>query len=66
MKRFFTLIILLVSVYSNAQVLCGTADEGGVVTLTAPAGNIITSIEFASYGTPNGTCGSFTIGSCDA
>lgn len=66
MKKFFTLIILLVSVYSNAQVLCGTADEGGIVTLTAPAGNIITSIEFASYGTPNGTCGSFTIGSCDA
>lgn len=66
MKKFFTLIILLFSVYSNAQVLCGTTDEGGTITLTAPPGNVFTSIDFASYGTPNGSCGSFTIGSCHA
>ena len=66
MKKFFTLIILLFSVYSNAQVLCGTTDEGGTIILTAPAGNVFTTIDFASYGTPNGSCGSFTIGSCHA
>ena len=66
MKKLFTLIILAVSVFANAQVICGTADEGGLVTLTVPAGNVITSIEFASYGTPNGTCGSFTLGACHA
>lgn len=66
MKNFFTLISLSVCFYSNAQVLCGTANENGTVTLTAPAGNVFTSIEFASYGTPNGSCGSFTLGTCHA
>ena len=66
MKKIFTLITLSVSVYSNAQTLCGTASEGGTVNLTAPPGNTILSIDFASYGTPNGSCGSFTIGGCHA
>ena len=66
MKKIFTLIILSVSVFANAQTICGTAGEGGMLTLTAPAGNVITSIEFASYGTPNGVCGSFTLGGCHA
>jgi len=66
MKNIFTLIILAFSFFANAQVICGTAGEGGVVTLTAPAGNVITSIEFASYGTPDGVCGSFTLGACHA
>jgi len=46
--------------------LCGTASEGGTVTLTVPAGNYIRSIDFVSYGTPNGTCGAYTIGGCHA
>ena len=66
MKNLFTLILLMASFYSNAQVICGTANEGGVVTLTAPPGNVFTTIEFASYGTPNGSCGSFTTGGCHA
>src|SRR6266496_4792320 len=66
MKIFFTFIFFFFSVYSNAQVLCGTTDEGGTIILTAPAGNVFTTIDFASYGTPNGSCGSFTIGSCHA
>ena len=47
-------------------IICGTANEGGVVTLSAPAGTVISGITFASYGTPNGSCGSFTIGGCHA
>lgn len=67
MKKNFTLLLLLiVSVYLRAQTICGTADEGGSVTLTAPPGKIILSINFASYGTPNGSCGSFTMGACHA
>ncbi len=66
MKIFFTFIFFFFSVYINAQTLCGTTSEGGTITLTAPAGNVFTSINFASYGTPNGSCGSFTIGSCHA
>lgn len=66
MKTIFTLLLLVVLAGSNAQTICGTANEGGVVTLTAPAGYVIVSIDFASYGTPNGSCGSFTIGGCHA
>jgi large repetitive protein len=50
----------------NSGIVCGTAVENQNVTITAPPGTVITSIEFASYGTPNGTCGNFTIGVCHA
>ncbi len=46
--------------------ICGTANENGSITLTAPAGTVFTSIDFASYGTPTGSCGSFAIGGCHA
>ena len=66
MKKIFTQLLFLVSISSHAQTICGTAGEGGTVTLTAPAGNFISSIDFASYGTPTGSCGSFAIGTCHA
>jgi len=66
MKKTFTLFLLFSFFISGAQTICGTANEGGIVTLTAPPGNYITAITFASYGTPNGSCGSFTIGGCHA
>ncbi len=46
--------------------ICGQINEGGNINLTAPAGAVFTAVPFASYGTPNGSCGSFTIGSCHA
>jgi hypothetical protein len=46
--------------------ICATADENGNLVLTAPTGAVISAINFASYGTPNGTCGNFTIGACNA
>lgn len=58
------LLVFLFSEQLRAQVVCGTANENGSVTLTAPAGHVFTSIEFASYGTPGGSCGSFTFGGC--
>lgn len=57
---------LLLSFFAQPQTLCGTAPEGGTVTLTAPAGHTFISVTFASYGTPNGSCGAFTIGGCHA
>lgn len=51
---------------SRAQTICATAAENGVLTITAPAGNKFTTVNFASYGTPNGSCGSFTTSSCHA
>ena len=68
MRTFFTLTILLfLTLSSTAQTtICQTAGEGGTVTLTAPPGMVFISVTFASYGTPNGSCGSFTIGGCHA
>lgn len=66
MYRLITILLLIGGTDSFAQVICGTANEGGSITLTAPPNNRFTSIEFASYGTPNGTCGSFTTGGCHA
>ncbi len=41
--------------------LCGTANENGVVNLSAPAETVFNYVNFASYGTPGGTCGNFTV-----
>ncbi len=43
--------------------LCGTANENGVVNLSAPAETVFNYVNFASYGTPGGTCGNFTVNS---
>ena len=46
--------------------VCGTTGEGGTITITAPAGMIFIRRDFSSYGTPNGSCGAFTIGGCNS
>lgn len=66
MKMIFTFVFSMILFLVNGQVICGTAAEGGTVTLTAPPGNAFVSVEFASYGTPDGSCGSFTLGTCHA
>jgi len=45
---------------------CGKASENAQVVLGCPDGQTITSIDFASYGTPSGSCGSFVAGACNA
>ena len=47
-------------------ITCATANEGGTASATVPSGFIIRRIDFVSYGTPNGGCGSYTLGSCHA
>src|ERR1051325_1757028 len=67
MRKTLLIIFLIVSsYYSKAQSMCNTVNEGQTLTLTAPTGNVFLSITFASYGTPSGSCGSFTIGGCHA
>jgi hypothetical protein len=67
MKILLSALALALSFHGLSQTtICGTANEGGSVTLTAPAGNAFTSVTFTSYGTPNGNCGSFTVGACHA
>ncbi len=64
--KLFSFFLIIFSFNVSAQTMCGTVDEGQTLTLTAPVGNVFTSVTFASYGTPNGSCGSFTIGGCHA
>jgi hypothetical protein len=68
MKKNYSFIILsfIISIATNAQTICGIVNEGQNLTLTAPVGQVITSINFASYGTPTGTCASnnLVISSC--
>ncbi len=46
--------------------ICATAEENASLTLTCPSGQVINDVKFASYGTPGGSCGSFTTGACNA
>ncbi len=50
----------------GSNLLCGEGDENTNITLTAPPGNVIQSITFASYGTPSGICGSYNVGACNS
>ncbi len=50
----------------SSSVVCGTVNEGSTLTLNAPSGNVFSSVDFASYGTPTGSCGSFAQSTCHA
>ena len=45
---------------------CKTTSENGSISDTAPAGNVFNRVDFCSYGTPNGSCGAYTIGGCNS
>ena len=68
MKKNYSFIILsfILSISTNAQTICGIVAENQSLTLTAPVGQVITSINFASYGTPTGSCATndLTISAC--
>lgn len=55
-----------VKVVCTNSVVCASVDEGQTVALACPTGETVGAITFASYGTPNGTCGAFTRSTCDA
>ena len=53
------------TITSSKLALSGiTAGEGGTCADTAPAGYVFNRKDFSSYGTPNGSCGAFTISGC--
>lgn len=54
------------SVVTIAGSVYGTVNENGTLNLSTPANATITSVSFASYGTPNGSNGSYTTGDCHA
>lgn len=46
---------------------CGTTNENTTLTMSVPeTDTIFNRVDFASYGTPNGSCGTYTVGSCHA
>ncbi|MES1206136.1 MAG: hypothetical protein ABUS79_09390, partial [Pseudomonadota bacterium] len=55
-----------VTITCTNVVICASADENTTLSLTCPAGQKISAIDFASYGTPSGSCGNFSVGSCNA
>lgn len=56
--------ILIYSRYVGYR--CSTAGENGTCSDTAPGGYVFNRVDFSSYGTPNGSCGAFTIGGCNS
>ncbi|WP_276132622.1 LamG-like jellyroll fold domain-containing protein [Polluticoccus soli] len=60
-----TLNLSLVGAGSTTGTICAIGIEhGSDAVLTAPAGATISAVNFASYGTPNGSCGNFTTSGC--
>ena len=47
--------------YSLPLRVCAKADYNNVAQINCPSGTFVRNIVFASYGTPGGTCGAFTI-----
>jgi hypothetical protein len=43
---------------------CAVVSEGSTASLSCPSGQVIGSIVFASYGTPSGSCPSFSTSGC--
>jgi hypothetical protein len=64
------MILLICLSYQDARAATGTVsgfvNEGGTLTLTAPAGTVFTSVSFASYGTPETGSTPYTQGACHA
>ena len=46
------------------DIVCGCRLDGGLLTLACAGGGTITAVDFASIGTPVGTCGAFSPGTC--
>ena len=53
-------------IVAQETLVCATASEGNNLSIFAPTGAIFTSIQFASYGTPSGTCGLYVTGGCNS
>jgi hypothetical protein len=67
---FASILILATLSYQSAVAVTGTVsgvvNENGTLTLTAPGGTAFTSVEFASYGTPNSGSTPYSLGACHA
>jgi hypothetical protein len=51
---------------TDSLVQCASAKEWNAALLACEVGEVISEVEFASYGNPSGTCGAFMRGDCAA
>jgi hypothetical protein len=51
---------------TDSLVQCASAKEWNAALLACEAGQVISEVEFASYGNPTGMCGAFKAGECAA
>jgi hypothetical protein len=65
---FVTFYFIVLNKFASSQILiCSFGDQEDKITrITCPSGSIISAIRFASYGNPEGSCGSYTEGPCHA
>ena len=64
---FFSIVFMLYrhAFADESSYTCGSANEEGTASITCSSG-LITSIDFASYGTPTGICGAYSVSGCNA
>ena len=64
---FFSIVFMLYhhAFADESSYTCGSANEGGTASITCSSG-VITFIDFASYGTPTGICGAYSVSGCNA
>ncbi|XP_078438896.1 beta-galactosidase 2-like isoform X2 [Wolffia australiana] len=53
-------------IYEWQPVLEGRGRKGAIAQLECPPGKIISAVQFASFGTPLGVCGTFSLSACHA
>jgi gliding motility-associated-like protein len=59
-------VVVTPQMYVTQGYVWGSINENGSLILNAPAGKVFTTVDFASYGTPGGSAGNYTLGACHA
>ena len=52
--------------FGGSGIAFAEVNENQSLTIALPAGSVVTSVDFASYGTPTGSNGMYSIGTCHA
>jgi len=63
-KVIHIFFVLLLSIVNSQQIVCVEVDEGDTSNISCPNNSIIETVDFDSYGLPEGSCGDYQITSC--
>lgn len=64
--RFVSECQLTLAQQAATYTACAIAEEHSFATVRCPSGLVVSGIDFASFGQPTGSCGSFVQGACHA